>query len=38
MKIEFLMRVEGSEIVLLSDVPLQCIKANRDEKRALWRK
>lgn len=38
MKIEFLMRVEGSKIVLLSDVAKQCIKANSDEKRALWRK
>lgn len=38
MKIEFLMRVQGSEIVLLSDVAKECIRANRDEKRALWRK
>lgn len=38
MRTEFLMRVEGSEIVLLSDVAKQCIKANRDAKKALWRK
>ena len=38
MKIEFLMRVQGPEIVLLSDIAKECIRANRDEKRALWRK
>lgn len=38
MRIEFLMRVEGSKIVLLSDVAKQCMKANRDEKKTLWRR
>lgn len=38
MKIEFLMRVDGSKIVLLSDIAKECMKANRDEKRALWRR
>lgn len=38
MKIEFLMRVDGSKIVLLSDMAKECMKANRDEKRALWRR
>lgn len=38
MRNEFLMRVEGSKIVLLSDVAKQCIKANRDDKKALWQK
>lgn len=38
MKIEFLMRVDGSKIVLLSDIAEECMKANRDEKRALWRR
>lgn len=38
MRTEFLMRVEGSKIVLLSDVAKQCIQANRAAKKTLWRK
>lgn len=38
MKKEFLMRVEGAKIVLLSDVAKQCIKTNRDDKKTLWRR
>ena len=37
MKIEFLMRVEGSEIVLLSDVAKECIRTYRNGKRTTWR-
>lgn len=38
MKSEFLMRVEGSQITLLSDVAQAFIIQYRAEKKALWRK
>lgn len=38
MKSEFLMRVEGSQITLLSDVAQAFIIQHRAEKKALWRK
>lgn len=38
MRSEFLMRVEGSEITLLSDVAQAFITKHRAEKKALWRK
>ena len=38
MKSVFLMRVEGSEITLLSVVAQAFIMQHRAEKKALWRK